>query len=429
MKITIIGGGPINSKASMSIAGFDKLNSSLNVVFQSEKQQVCEYVKEFKTLDDIFSAHDEFDEFYAKASSFIRQQGDDVVFVAIGDGVQNGIVRQLIQDVGEGDIEIITGAMPAYLVAEQIDGKLTLVSSYDAANFQFDTDLPSYIYEIDNNFLFEDIRLNLLKYYGTQGTVYQNGKKTTVSNLEQINPCELFLPAVGVCKKNVYTYKDLENIVATLRVECPWDREQTHESIRVNLVEECFELLEALDSGDVDLIIEEMGDVLLQVALHNQIEIDTGYVDKDEVTTAICQKMIRRHPHIYDKNNMAGLEQVKSGSDVKKNWEEIKREEYGLKNDSDVLKHVSNYIPSMVRTNKLLKKAEKFGFDFEQHLSGDIYTLFDRFMQKKANEKEAGNLLIAIIDNFRKQKMDAFMVLNDANNEFIVDFEQREANK
>lgn len=428
MKITIIGGGPINSKASMSIAGFDKLKDSSNIIFQSERQMVCQYAEKFKTLDEVFSKHDEFEEFYEEASSFIQEQGEGVVFVAIGDGVQNGIVKQLIYDVGRENVEIITGAMPNYLIAEQIDGKLSLISSYDAVYFQFDTDLPTYIYEIDSSFLFEDVRLNLLKYYGESGTVYQNGMKTTVSQMENMD-CELFLPRVGVCNKNVYTYKDLENIVATLRVECPWDREQTHESIRVNLVEECFELLEALDSGDVDLIIEEMGDALLQVALHNQIEVDSGYVDKDEVTTAICQKMIRRHPHIYNKGNMEGLEEVKSGSDVKKNWEEIKREEYGLKNETDVLKHVSNYIPSMVRANKLLKKAEKFGFDFEEFLGEDIYALFDRFMQKKANKKDAGNLLIAIIDNFRKQNMDAFMVLNDANNEFIVDFQQYEAGK
>lgn len=155
--------------------------------------------------------------------------------------------------------------------------------------------------------------------------------------------------------KDRYTVSDLVEIMALLRGEggCPWDREQTHESIRKNLIEETYEAAEAIDSKDPEKLREELGDVLLQVVFHSEIERERGSFDFDDVCDGICRKLILRHPHIF------GDESLSDSGEVADRWDEIKKESQGLDTAVSTLRAVPGHLPALMRSAKLQQRAEK----------------------------------------------------------------------
>ena len=153
-------------------------------------------------------------------------------------------------------------------------------------------------------------------------------------------------------KKEHFSFQDLNNLVALLRSPegCPWDREQTHESIRNNFVEEAYEVCEGIDRKDDHLLCEELGDVLLQVVFHTSIASDEGRFGTEEVIDGVCRKMIRRHPHIFQ-------EQRIDKDRIQDNWDEIKKREKGEKTLADTLSRVSTALPALKRAEKYLEKG------------------------------------------------------------------------
>ena len=161
-------------------------------------------------------------------------------------------------------------------------------------------------------------------------------------------------------KKDCYTIDDLIEIVAILRSKdgCPWDKEQTHTSIRMDFIEEVYEAVEAIDLQDPVLLREELGDVLLQVIFHCQIEREQQAFSFDEVCNDICQKLIVRHPHVFDTVTVSGT------GEVLKNWDAIKKETKGQKTFTDTLESVAKSLPALMRAQKVGKRAERAGMDF-----------------------------------------------------------------
>lgn len=159
-------------------------------------------------------------------------------------------------------------------------------------------------------------------------------------------------------KKDRYGYEDLVQIIHLLRSPggCPWDQEQTHQSIRRNFLEETYEVLEAIDDDDPVHMCEELGDVLTQVVFHGDIEQDAGRFTLEDVYDGVCKKMILRHPHIFGTTHVDGTAQVLE------NWDAIKRVEKGQKTFTDTLTAVPKNLPANWRAEKLMKKASKAGF-------------------------------------------------------------------
>lgn len=162
-------------------------------------------------------------------------------------------------------------------------------------------------------------------------------------------------------EKENYNFNDLVEIVKILRAPdgCPWDREQTHKSIRSNFIEETYEAVEAIDTDDLDLLKEELGDVLLQVALHAEIESEQGTFDINDVCDGICKKLIIRHPHVFGDVNADTTEKVL------KNWDAIKMKTKSQKTQTQAILSVSRALPSLMRSTKIQQKAAKVGFDWE----------------------------------------------------------------
>lgn len=153
-----------------------------------------------------------------------------------------------------------------------------------------------------------------------------------------------------------YNFEDFVNIISILRGEngCPWDKVQTHETLKEPLIEESYEVIEAINKDDSENLCEELGDVLLQVVFHAQIEKEKNVFDINDVINGISNKMINRHPHIFSN------EKVKNAQEVIDNWEEIKKKEKNYKTQTEVLKNIPKSMPALIRAYKVQKKASKF---------------------------------------------------------------------
>lgn len=158
----------------------------------------------------------------------------------------------------------------------------------------------------------------------------------------------------SLLKKENYNFDDLIEVVKVLRAPggCPWDAEQTHQSIRKGLIEETYEVVEGIDKDDAEILNEELGDLLLQVVFHAVIGEENGRFDINSICDGICKKLIYRHPHVFS-------DVVAENSEiVLKNWEALKQKEKGQKSKAEVLNAVSSALPSLMRAQKLIKKSE-----------------------------------------------------------------------
>lgn len=225
-----------------------------------------------------------------------------------------------------------------------------------------------------------------------------------------------------------YGMEDLERIVALLRAPggCPWDREQTHESIRRNMLEEAYEAAEAIDKKNPEHLKEELGDVLLQVVFHALMEQEAGRFDLDAVADGICKKLIFRHPHVFGEVSVSGTGEVLS------NWEELKRKEKGQATNTDALEAVARSLPALWRAEKVQKKAEKAGFDWPD-VSGALDKLSEELEELKTAvaegtnvEEELGDLLFSAVNVSRFVKVDTEEALNGATDKFIGRFRKVE---
>lgn len=231
-------------------------------------------------------------------------------------------------------------------------------------------------------------------------------------------------------KKEKYNVSDLLEIMKILREPdgCPWDREQTHKSIRRDLLEEAYEVADAIDLDDKDALCEELGDLLLQVAFHSQISKDNGEFTFDDVADGICKKLILRHPHVF------GDVEAETSEQVLDNWDAIKREEKHQESYTDTLTSVPRAFPALMRAAKVQKRAAKAGFDWDD-INGAISKLpeeLNEFLEALKSEnieeidEEFGDLLFTCVNISRFLKIDAENSLAKATDKFIGRFEKVE---
>jgi len=229
-------------------------------------------------------------------------------------------------------------------------------------------------------------------------------------------------------KKEVYCFSDLVSIMKILRSEggCPWDREQTHESIRNNFIEETYEVIDAIDHGDKAGLREELGDVLMQVVFHARIEEESGSFNVDDVCDEVCRKLIIRHPHVF-------ADTVASDTAaVLKNWDEIKNRTKGIKKQSESLMAVPEALPALMRAQKVQSRAAKVGFDFPNadNAMEKLKEELDEVASSKntlKEKEELGDLLFAAVNVIRLSGYDAEECLFAANEKFISRFKGMEA--
>ncbi len=213
-------------------------------------------------------------------------------------------------------------------------------------------------------------------------------------------------------KKKKYSIDDLLDVMHKLRAPdgCPWDSVQTHESIRRDFLEECYEAVEAIDEKSPEMMREELGDVLLQVVFHSVIEEEKGNFDFSDVVNDVAAKMIIRHPHVF------GDTAVKNVDEVWSNWDAIKKETKGQSSDKEMLMSVSKAMPALMRGQKVVKKASKLGVEYSNNPQSDLKKLAEK---ENLDEKDLGQMLLLISEIAFKNSFDAEKSLYDETNRFI----------
>ncbi|MDC3414861.1 nucleoside triphosphate pyrophosphohydrolase [Terrihalobacillus insolitus] len=243
--------------------------------------------------------------------------------------------------------------------------------------------------------------------------------KTHMSNLTSV-----YVPPINASRLNHQFFR-LREVIAQLRGPdgCPWDKKQTHESLRRYLIEEAYEFIDAVNRQDDENMIEELGDILLQVMLHSQIGEDAGLFTIDDVLLSITDKMIRRHPHVFADTSAQTTEEVM------KNWDQIKREEKG-EQSSSLLDQVPDSLPGLLKAEELQKTARKVGFDWDDptFVWNKINEEIDEVKEAIANndptklEEEFGDLFFTIVNLARHYKINPELAIETTNRKFTSRF-------
>lgn len=226
--------------------------------------------------------------------------------------------------------------------------------------------------------------------------------------------------------KDKYNIDDLVAIIKVLRAPggCPWDREQTHESIKKNFIEETYEVVEAINKQSTDMLREELGDVLLQIVLHSEMESENGNFSFDDVVNDIVQKLVVRHPHVF------GEVVANNTAEALNSWDAVKLKTKGQKNQTESMLSVPRELPALMRAQKIQHKAAKIGFDWD-NVGGAVDKLYEEIDELKTAmeqgkrfdiEDEFGDVLFSCVNIARFIDVDSEEALTASTDEFMSRF-------
>ncbi|MDK0766435.1 nucleoside triphosphate pyrophosphohydrolase [Clostridium perfringens] len=448
--LKIMGLGP-GAYEALTIGALKELKNNKNIYFRTEKHPTVDFLKDegikFESYDHAYEKYDSFDDVYKYiAEDLITKINDDEDLIYAVPGhplVAEKSVINLIELCKENNIQYevlpavsFVDAMMEALQVDPIEG-VKIIDAFDMKNQILDKRVGTIITQVYNNFIASEVKLRLLEGY-EDDTEIIFVRAAGVEGLESIRKIPLYeldwqedidyLTSIYIPKDlgNKKDFQDLLDIIETLRNPggCPWDREQTHESLKSALLEECYEVIDAIENEDEDALIEELGDVLLQVVFHASIGKEDGYFDIMDVIGGISNKMINRHPHVF------GNEEANTSEQVLVNWDEIKKEEKGIKTLTEEMQNIAKSLPATTRAYKVQKKAKKVGFDWD-----DVNCAMDKVKEelneikevyncedKSIIEGEVGDLLFACINVARFLEVDGELALDKTIKKFIKRF-------
>ncbi len=450
-KVVIIGLGA-GDLDQLPFGVYKKLQQEKNLFLRTKEHPVvAELEKEgmqFQSFDRVYEKHDQFAEVYEEITEFLLAEAAKapVTYAVPGHPLIAERTVQLLLERGperETEIEIGGGqsfldAMFQSLAIDPIEGFQLLDGT---ALVKEDLLLKSHtiIGQVYDAFVASDVKLTLMEKLPDEYEVYivtaagsseEVIKKVPLYELDRemelSNLTSVYVPPVEDEQILYKDFRKLRGIITELRGPngCPWDKKQTHQSLKKYLIEESYELLEAIDNDDIDHMIEELGDVLLQVMLHAQIGEDEGYFSIDDVIEGLSSKMVRRHPHVF------GDKTAENEEDVLRNWQEIKEQEKGGAVNS-LLKGAGKGLPNLLKAYELQKEAAKVGFDWKtvapildkvkeeiEELSAEI----DGSGQLEDIQLEYGDLLFALVNFARHYDINPEEALYKTNQKFMRRF-------
>lgn len=442
--ITVVSLGP-GPREHLTLGAVEALKKAEKVILRTRLRcDAADYLQEagvpFETLDHLHEECEDYEELNAKAAAYVLAQAEEsAVCYAVFDASADETVSALRQ---KAEVSVLPGVplCAPFLAAAPAQEKIEIqtASSLTLTSIQN----PLLILECDSRILMGQCKLQLLDWYALDQPVLffppGDGPKRSflsipLSDLDRQkrydHTCAALLPALPLTDRERFDFYDLMRVMAILRGEngCPWDKEQTHETLRKYLIEEAYETAAAIDEGDWDHVADELGDVLLQVAFQATIGRQTGTLELSDITTHICRKMISRHRHIF------GADRCETALQVVENWEKIKKEERGFRTQSEVLSGVSPGLPPLMRAAKVQNKAGDVGFDWpdcenalckaEEEL-GEVRTEWKN--QGNGLEEAFGDLLFACVAAARKAGVEAECALQKATEKFISRFSAME---
>lgn len=386
MSITIIGLGP-GSIDDLSLKAWRSLEQAETVYLRTEHHPCVPHLPEnttYKSFDYLYESMEAFEDVYAVISKTLLEaaQSGDVIYAVPGDPLvgESTATRILSAAKEQGiTVKIINGIsfiepMLALLEIDALDG-LQILDGLEIAAMHhppLNPEYPALLAQVYSQQVASDVKLVLMNQYPDDFEVTlihgagNNTQQLETVSLYKIDRSQsighltsLFIPAKG----RYTSFEAFQEIIAHLRAPegCPWDRKQTHESLRPFLVEEAFEVLEAIDNGDWDALAGELGDLLLQIVLHTQIATEYGEFYMTDVLEHVNRKMIRRHPHVWGDVDVNG-----DAGQVVVNWDAIKQQEKAENGEEvkSLLDNVPKAAPSLFVAMKYQDKAATVGFDW-----------------------------------------------------------------
>lgn len=449
--IKIVGLGP-GSIDSLTIGTIEVLKNSKNTFLRTSTHPTVQYLKEqgykFETYDDFYEKFESFEEVYsAIAEDIIKKDGilGNLVYAVPGHPlVAEKSVINIIKLCRENNIEYeivpavsFIDVLMERLKIDPING-LKIIDAFDIKNQVIDKRCGTIITQVYDNYIASEVKLSLMETLDDDTQIYFI-RAAGVKNIEIIRKIKLYeldrqqeidhLTSIYIpeCTGTVYDFKGLLDIMDILRSEkgCPWDKEQNHESLKKYLIEECYETTEAIDNCDDDAIVEELGDVLLQIVFHSKLGKEEGFFDINDVIEGICIKMIERHPHVF------GETTVKNSDEVLTNWSKLKKKEQGHKTHTEVLRHIPTELPALMKAYKVQLKAAEVGFDWDDiecaiaKVREEYYEVLDVYKTKNEAKilEEIGDLLFSVVNLARFLDIDPENALNYTIGKFISRFE------
>ncbi len=432
--ITIIGLGPAGA-GGLSVAAREALRAAPLLFVRTARHPAVGDLAaagiSFESLDDLYETGDSFDSVYDAIADRVIAAArlGDVAFAVPGHPLMaEESVRRLLSRARESGVatRIVGSAsfVEATLEALKLslgDG-LVLLDALTLDSYRPHVEIGLLLYQIYDRDVASSAKLALMRDYpddwevrvvrhaGVSGE--ERAETVPLHRLDRAAEDHLtsvYVPPLPP-EKRKKTFADLVWIMSRLRGEggCPWDREQDHFTLKRYMIEECYEAIEAIDSEEMDALCEELGDVLLQVVFHAQLEAETGTFDIDDVTQVIVDKLIRRHPHVFGDTNVA------DSDEVLRNWEQIKRTEKGEGWRESVLDGVPAGLPALMRAMEISKRAVKVGFEWKRF--EDVVAKMEEETReletaiaggdKEEIASELGDLLFTLVNIARWQKVD-----------------------
>jgi len=448
-EITIVGLGP-GAFGLLTVATLERIQSARPLLLRTAKHPtVTELIARgiaFTSYDHVYEEQDSFEKVYhAIANDCLAQAatGEDVVYAVPGSPLVAERTVILIREraLEQGiTVNILPGmsfleVLYTRLAIDPIEG-LTVIDAMDVPSLPPKLGTALVVTQVYNVHVASEVKLALMEYYPDDygvvvvkalGLPEEEILRVPLFEVDRISGIDhltsLFVPSQLLTEE--FTLDPIVEVMAVLRSPegCIWDFEQTHSSLRRYLVEEVYEVLEAIDLKDGDKLCEELGDLLLQIVFHARIAEEDRAFSMQQVIDGITEKMVRRHPHVF------GTVSVQDAADVVLNWEAIKKQEYGDQRPS-ILDGVPKGLPSLMQAYKLQSKASKVGFDWD-----GIEPVWDKVQEELAElrhasmqgqvadiEGELGDVLFSVVNLARFLKIDAEVALHVTNNKFIRRF-------
>lgn len=445
--IDIVGLGP-GARDDITLSCINIMKNADNVYLRTCKHPNVDYLKEqgisFSSFDQIYDEGDSFDQVYEAIAEKIVCQ-DNVVYAVPGHPLIAEKSVQLILKLARKNGKQVCihpalsfiDAVVNVLQIDPIDG-LKIIDGLQLWSQRPDISTGNIITQVYSRMVASDIKLKLMETYSDDQDVVliraagvPGLEKAEHMPLYEIDRVEwvdyltsLYIPPVKQDKQR--GFEGLLKVMEMLRSEngCPWDKEQNHETLKRYLIEESYEVADAIESRSMDALCEELGDVLLQVVFHSQIAKEFGEFNINDVIQGIIDKMINRHPHVFGDEDMGTSEQVLD------RWEEIKLEEKHMTSVTENLQAIPRVMPSLMRSYKIQEKAAKVGFEWD-NVGGaidKIHEELNEFLEvyKTQNNgkitEELGDLLFSIVNACRYLDVDPELALSKTCEKFISRF-------
>ena len=433
--ITVVGVGW--TIGELTLNAIDALKASDAVVLHTDHCGCAQWLREngipFSSLDALYESCDDFDAHAeAAAEAVVRASRGARLAYAVCD-VQDRSVPRLIERF-EGDVRVIPGPPVEGALLALAQGETRIVAASEWEIFHPAARENCLIRELDSRELAAEVKLRLMEVYPEACNIWllQGDSQPVSMPLYELDrgdcfdhrTCALIPAQLSITALERYDFGHLNEIMRRLCAPdgCPWDRAQTHVSLRTSLLEEAYEVIDAIDEGDTDHLYDELGDLLMHVTLHAEIARRHGEFDISDVVSSICEKLISRHTHIY------GNDVARDEAEVLKLWDSNKMLERNQHTRTETLRAVTRSLPATLRAVKVLKRCADVGFEDRdvESVRGRCEALIRRSWEGEDGERQMGELLLAISGLARLIHADPEIALNSAVNRFIDRFEAAE---